>query len=265
MQPVDVYADKSSMAALHICPEKQKNATEQMWLYTYTHTRTQRGDLPFFYSMKGSTYQWEEVYKTETHTKPAQSSHTCTHVKQGRTNTLTHTQRMYEGRNHTSPHSFREPTLEHSHTCVYAEDKHTLSRCNCRSERMQCRGTSPAFSTHSGCAQGWRWWKRSKLLQHVGGRGEAVSGHSGACSSSILGFFPPSCLPFFFFFLPCSRADSMSTGRVLNESNPISRTPYQLWTGLFLTADLSHRMPLKNPYPTTINTCWKHNAGERQG
>lgn len=52
MQPVDVYADKSSMAALHICPEKQKNATEQMWLYTYTHTRTQRGDLPFFTAWK---------------------------------------------------------------------------------------------------------------------------------------------------------------------------------------------------------------------
>lgn len=64
----------------------------------------------------------------------------------------------------------------------------------------------------------------------------------------------PGLFPFLlaFFFFPCSRADSMSTGRVLNESNPISPTPYQLWTGLFLTADLSHRMPLKNPYPQQL-------------
>lgn len=172
-----------------------------MIIYIYTHAKR---EFAFFYSMKGSMYQWEEVYKTETHTKPAQSSHTCTHVKQGRTNTLIHTRCTYEGRNHTSPHSFREPTLEHSHTCVYAKNKHTLSRCNCRSKCMQRRGTSPAFSTHLGCMQGWRWWKRTELLQRVGGCGEAVPGHSGACSSSILGFFP-SCLPFFFFSLQQSR------------------------------------------------------------
>lgn len=41
----------------------------------------------------------------------------------------------------------------------------------------------------------------------------------------------------------CNTAESMSTGKELNDSNPISWTPYQPWTALLLKADLSHCMP----------------------
>lgn len=128
-----------------------------------------------------------------------------------------------------------------TYTHMHVHRKNECVSCKYWSEYRESQGISIDVHGARGCkcGGGVRNWHCA-----WGWEGGCASA-SGACSNFILGFFP-SWFSFFF----CGRADSMSTGKVLNESNPISRVPYQLWTGLFLTADLSHCTLLKNPYTT---------------
>lgn len=132
----------------------------------------------------------------------------------------------------------------HTHICTQKEWMRVLPRCKYWSEHTQSQG----INTDDHSAQGWKCGGSVQNCLCAWGWEGGCASASGACSSFILAFFPFWFSFFFFFF--CGRADSMSTGKVLNESNPISRMSYQLWTGLFLTADLSHCMLLKNPYTT---------------
>lgn len=153
-----------------------------------------------------------------------------------------------------SPCNFRAHTHEDLRTYVHRKKwMCVLPRCKHWSECTQSQGISTDVHGAQGCKCGESVWNWHGAQGWEGG----CASVSRACSNSILGFSPS-----WFRRLFCGRADSMSTGKVLNESNPISRMPYQLWTGLFLTADLSHCT--KPTHHKQLTQCWKHKAEGRE-
>lgn len=177
-------------------------------------------------------------------TNPALCGCACTRVKCGRITTLYTLLCMYEGRNETHhPHvtSGHPHMRAYTHMYVHRENEYVLMRCKYGSKCTQSKGASR--DAHS--VWGWKCSGSAPSPSPAwGGKGEECP-----CSWHMLH------IQTWLFAFPlqdifCGRADSMSTGKVLNESNPISQMPYQLQTGLFLTADLSHHTLLKNPYTT---------------